>query len=59
MSYQESHRQYAAAQNALFELEETERQRQNKMLMDAYGDRSNLEELEKAMQLYDSQHKNH
>lgn len=34
---------------------EVERRRRDAVLMDAYGDKSSLEDLEKAMALYESQ----
>lgn len=37
------------------ERQEHERRRQQAMLMDAYGDKSSLADLEKAMAAYESQ----
>ena len=37
------------------EREEQDRRRKNSALADAYGDRTNLEELEQAMKIYEAQ----
>jgi len=37
------------------EREEHDRRRKNAALVDAYGDRSNLDELERAMRVYEAQ----
>lgn len=41
--------------SAELERQETERRARNAMLMDAYGEKSSLEDLEKAMAAYESQ----
>ncbi|KAK4663260.1 hypothetical protein QC763_607010 [Podospora pseudopauciseta] len=50
----------AAAQQRQAEAEQAdlERRRQNAALADAYGDRSSLEELERAMRVYEAQRSN-
>lgn len=41
--------------SAELERQEAERRRRHAMLMDAYGDKTSLEDLEKAMATYESQ----
>ncbi|PHH76007.1 hypothetical protein CDD82_4192 [Ophiocordyceps australis] len=48
-----SYRQHRIEQDAEREAQEAQRRRQHESLMDVYGDRSSLEELERAVKYYE------
>ena len=43
------------SRSADFEKQDTDRRRRSTVLMDAYGDKSSLEDIERAMAIYESQ----
>lgn len=54
-NYRQNQIEKYSARSAEFERQELERRRRNAMLMDAYGDKTSLEDLEKAMAAYEAQ----
>ncbi|ROV93213.1 hypothetical protein VMCG_08690 [Cytospora schulzeri] len=46
------------ARNSDFERQELNRRRRNAMLMDAYGEKSSLADIERAMAMYETQQRN-
>lgn len=54
-AYREAQIQRYMTKSADMERQETDRRARNAMLMDAYGDKSSLADLEKAMAAYESQ----
>lgn len=54
-TYRRSQIERYSVQMAELERQEAERRRANALLMDAYGDGSSLEGVEKAMALYEAQ----
>lgn len=54
-TYRETQLEKHLARSAVMEREEQDRRRKNDALADAYGDRSNLAELEQAMRVYEAQ----
>lgn len=54
-AYRHTQLEQYTMQSAEREHAEAERRRRDAVLMDAYGDKSSLEDLEKAMAFYESQ----
>lgn len=54
-AYRQSQIQKYHIRSAGMEAQEEERRSRNAVLMDAYGDKSSLEDLEKAMAAYEAQ----
>jgi len=57
-TYREAQIEKHLARSAAAEQTELEQRRKNQALADAYGDRTNLEELERAMRVYEAQQGN-
>lgn len=57
-SYREAQIEKQLTRSAALEKAELEQRRKYTALADAYGDRSNLEELERAMRVYEAQQGN-
>ncbi|KAK5657856.1 hypothetical protein OQA88_2929 [Cercophora sp. LCS_1] len=57
-SYREVQIEKHLARQAAMEREDLEQRRKYTVLADAYGDRTNLEELERAMRVYEAQQGN-